>query len=285
MRTGIAVLLAVASALAFAVASVGQQRAAARTSDQDARDGRFFLQLLRDPKWLAATGGNAVGYVLQGAALGVGSVVVVQPILVTALLFALPLSARLSHERVPANVVLSGLLLTASLSVFEVLGNTSKGVSHGGYQGWLIVAAIGVPIVAGCLILARARHGAVRAAMLAIAVGLLGGVLAVLTKSVVDAGAGGLGQLVGAGETYGLIVVGVAGIYLQQLAFQAGALRTSLPIMTVLEPLVAAVLGLTLLHEHVQSGGLRLSAVLLSAALATAATVALARAQAGAPTS
>lgn len=39
------VVLALASALAFAASIVGQQRAVARTSDEDARDGRFFLKL------------------------------------------------------------------------------------------------------------------------------------------------------------------------------------------------------------------------------------------------
>ena len=99
MNLVLSVVLAVASALAFAGATVGQQRAAARSSDADARGLRFVGQLLRNPRWIAATLGNAVGYGLQAAALGVGSVVVVEPILVTSLLFALPLSARLAHQR------------------------------------------------------------------------------------------------------------------------------------------------------------------------------------------
>ena len=91
MHLALAIVLALASALAFAASTVGQQRAAARSSDADARGGRFIVRLLHDRQWLAATFGNAAGYVLQGAALGLGSVLVVQPILVTSLLFALPL--------------------------------------------------------------------------------------------------------------------------------------------------------------------------------------------------
>jgi hypothetical protein len=52
-------------------------------------------------------------------------------------------------------------------------------------------------------------------------------------------------QLLASGETYALIGVGLGGTYLQQLSFQAGALHTSLPIMTVLEPMIAAILGVT----------------------------------------
>jgi hypothetical protein len=280
VHLALAIVLALASALAFAASTVGQQRAAARSSDADARGGRFMVRLLRDPQWLAATLGNAAGYILQGAALGLGSVIVVQPILVTSLLFALPLSARLAHRRLPLAAVRSGLVLTVSLSVFEILGEADNGATHGSSLGWLIVTAIGLPVVAACVLFAHPRYGAVRAGLLAIAVGVLGGVLAVLTKTVVDTGAHGLVHLLSTGETYGLIAVGVSGIYLQQLSFQAGALQTSLPIMTVLEPMIAVVLGLTLLHEQVEPGAIRLAVLLASALFASVATVALARIQA-----
>jgi hypothetical protein len=280
VTTAIAILLAVASALAFAVSTVGQQRVAAETSDRDARNGRFFLQLLRNPRWIAATGGGAVGYGLQGAALGVGTVLVVAPVLVTSLLFALPLSAHFARERLPVAAMRSGLLLTASLAIFEVLGHTGTGLRQASAVDWLIASAVGGPVVAGCLVLARVRSGTARAGLLAVAVGVLGGVLAVLTKSVVDTAAGGILAVVGSGDTYALVGVGLTGIYLQQLAFQAGNLRASLPVMTVLEPLTATALGVTLLHEHVQLGVLRVAALIVCALLATVATITLAGLQA-----
>ena len=114
MNLLLSVVLALASALAFAAATAGQQRAAAESSDADARARRFVGQLLQNPRWIAATLGNAVGYGLQAAALGVGSVVVVQPILVTSLLFALPLSARLARQRMTSTAVVSALLMSWS---------------------------------------------------------------------------------------------------------------------------------------------------------------------------
>ena len=148
----------------------------------------------------------------------------------------------------------------------------------------MIVTVVGAPLVAGCLIFAHGRSGAIRASLLAISVGLLGGVLAVLTKSVVDAGAGGVVHLLASGETYALVVVGLGGTYLQQLSFQAGALQTSLPIITALEPVIAAVLGLTVLHEQLRSGGLQVTALAVAALTMGVATVALARVQATAVT-
>jgi drug/metabolite transporter (DMT)-like permease len=276
----LAVGLAGAAALAFAVATVTEQRAAAESSDQDARGRKFLGQLVRNPRWLAAMGGNIFGYGLQAAALAVGSVVVVQPILVTALVFALPLSAHLSHRRMAWTSITWGVLLAAALAVFVVLGDPKHGVSHASTGDWLVVTLVVTPIVIACLVISHPMSGAGRAGLLAVAVGLLGGVLAVLTKAVMAAADEGLLHLLVTGETYGLAVVGLGGAYLQQLAFQAGDLHTSLPILTVLEPVIAVVLGLTLLHEDLTAHGAQLAVLLLSVAVMTVATLALARAQA-----
>jgi drug/metabolite transporter (DMT)-like permease len=278
----LAVSLALASALAFAVATVAQQRAASRSSDADARSGRIVGQLLRNRRWLAAVATNTAGYGLQAAALAVGSVVVVQPILVTSLLFALPLSAALTREPLSTLAKGSAVMLSASLAAFVVLSHPAAGLDFATADSWLVVALVGVPGVIACLVLANRRTGTARACLLAVAVGVLGGVLAVLTKAVVIAAGHGLVALLTAGETYGLIVIGLGGFYLQQLAFQAGALRASLPVMIVLEPVTAAVLGLLLLREGLRADGGRLAVLAVSVVAMTLAVVPLARAQAGA---
>lgn len=279
-HVAVAASLALVSALAFAVATVVQQRAAALVSDEHARSGQLVGQLARNPWWWAATACNAVGYVLQGAALAFGSLLVVQPILVTSLLFALPLSARLAHRRLPQTVWLWGVVLALSLAVFVVAGNANNGANHASHGHWLLVAAVGLPILGLCLFAATRATGAARASLLAIAVGILGGVLAVLTKAVVALLKHGIVPTVTSWETYALLLVGAAGIYLQQLAFQAGALQASLPIILVLEPLIAAVLGLTLLHEQLRVSGFHLALLIVAALLITVATVALARGRA-----
>lgn len=271
------VVMALLSAMAFAVAMVVQQRAASESSDRDARGGRFVGQLLRNPRWVAGTLGNGLGYVLQGVALAFGSLLVVQPLLVTALLFALPLGARLQHRKLPRNVIVWGLVLAAALALFVVLGNPNKGSSHVSGQGWTLVVAVGVPIVVLCLIVAHGRSGATRASLLAIAVGLLGGVLAVLTKAVVGALEHGVLDALTTGETYGLVVVGAVGIYVQQLSFQAGALEASMPIILVLEPIVAAIIGIGLLHEKLRVTGPKTVVLAVLVVAMILATVALAR--------
>ena len=72
-------------------------------------------------------------------------------------------------------------------------------------------------------------------------------------------------------------MLAVVATVLQQSAFNAGALQTSVPIMLVLEPLVAVLLGVVVLGEHLAVTG-PVAAVLPVAVLAMVeATIALGR--------
>jgi hypothetical protein len=55
---------------------------------------------------------------------------------------------------------------------------------------------------------------------------------------------------------YAVVVSGLVGMVCTQSAFSAGMLRLSLPTMTVVQPLVAVAIGLTVLTEPVGRAGL-----------------------------
>lgn len=276
-RLLLCIAIALSGALAFAAATVAQQRAAARSSDEDARGRSFITQLLRRPQWWVGTLGNGAGYALQALALGLGALVIVQPLMVTSLLFALPLGAWWSRRRMTGSAWLWGLVLSGALALFVLFARPNPGIGRASLGGWLVICAVGVPIVVGCVAVAHKRSGAVRASLLAIAVGLLAGALAVLTKTVVATIPLGITHVLAAPETYALIAVGLGGVYLQQLAFQAGALQASLPVMAVLEPLVAAGLGIALLHERLHMSALTMAVLSVAVVAMTLATIRLAR--------
>ncbi|MGE0027860.1 MAG: DMT family transporter, partial [Thermoleophilia bacterium] len=92
-------IVALGAAVLFALASVLQQRAASEVSDADAHGTGLIRKLVRRPLWLAGTATDTLGYVAQAAALGLGSLVLVQPLLATYLLFALPLGAWMAKRR------------------------------------------------------------------------------------------------------------------------------------------------------------------------------------------
>src|SRR3546814_8423193 len=113
-RADIAALLALGAALFIAIGDVIHQRQAQEVTDQPVGHLALFTRLLRDPQWWLGSSVAAVGFALQAAALGLGSVLLVQALLVTSLLFALPINARVSRRRVTRWEWTWAVLLAAS---------------------------------------------------------------------------------------------------------------------------------------------------------------------------
>ncbi len=279
-KADIAALLALAAAVFIALGDVVHQRSAHQVTDAEIGRSGLFLRLLRDRVWWLGSAVAAVGFALQAAALGLGSVLLVQAVLVTSLLFALPLSARAAGRRVTRSEWTWAVLLAASVVVIVTVGNPTAGQTRASAHGWAVVAAVLVPLLGLGLWGARRFGGSVRAVLLALVSGALWGVFAVLTKTVVGLLGAGIPALLRAPELYAWVVVAVAGTVWQQSSFRAGAITASLPAMTIAEPLVASVLGIALLGETLHPG--ESGWLVLAAAVATVvvATVALARGEA-----
>src|SRR5690606_37628386 len=116
-KADLAALLALAAAFFMAVGDVIHQRSARGVTDEPIGHLELFGRLLRDGRWWVGSGTAAAGFVLQAAALGLGSVLLVQALLVTSLLFALPISARLSHRRVTRWELLWAAVLAGAVAV------------------------------------------------------------------------------------------------------------------------------------------------------------------------
>ncbi len=276
--TFLAIILALVAAGLFAIATVAEQHAAFEVPDESAHGVHLLATLMRRPLWWGGFGGNIGGFLVQAAALGIGSLLLVQPLLVTALLFALPLGARWNHRHMARADWVWAVLLALALAVFVVVGQPTRGFPRASITAWLHAAVFIVPIVAACLLWAATRHQRVRRALpLAIATGILYGVIAALTKSVASLVGHGFVAVFTNWETYALMVVGILGVVLQQAAFQAGSLEASLPAATVLEPIVATVLGLTILGETLRAGGAALAVIGVCVVVVVLGTVALAR--------
>lgn len=270
-------MLAVLAALLFAIASVAQRGAAAEVPDEAARGRRLVARLVRSRRWWTGALGDTAAYVLQAAALGIGSVLLVQPLLVTTLLFALPLEARYARRRVtPAQRWWSGALVVA-LAVFVVVGEPTAGVDRSPVSHWLPPGVGLVILLAACVVGAGRKRGPRRAALLATAAGLAYGLVGALTKSVVALLTTGLVPLLTGWETWVLLAAVAGGTLLQQIAFSAGPLSASLPAVTVGEPVVACVLGVVVLGERIRASGPVLILIGVLVVLTVVATAALAR--------
>ena len=278
LEKALVVAAALAGSVFTAVGIVVRQRA---TTDVPADRGVSVLMLrtlLRRRLWWAGTAAAVIGYAFYAVALAYGSLLLVAPLLVSALLFALPLSAWLSHRRVSRAEWGWAGVLTLALAVFVALARTAPGDYEGSETPAVALAAASVVVVAACLVVAGRFSDWRRAILLALPVGLMFGLVAVLTKVEMHIlTQDGALRAITSPVTYALIAIAVIATLLQQSAFHAGSLKASVPAMLVLEPVVAVLVGQIVLGEHLTVSAP--SALALGAALAAmaAATIALGR--------
>jgi drug/metabolite transporter (DMT)-like permease len=276
----LAALLALGAALFIAIGDVIHQRQAHEVTDEAVSHLALFSRLLRDRQWWLGSIVAAVGFALQAAALGLGSVLLVQALLVTSLLFALPINARWSRRRVTRWEWTWAVLLGASVAMIVTVGNPTAGQSRASLETWTVVIAVLGPAVVLCVLGARILKGPASAVLLALVSGALWGLFAVLTKGVIDRLDDGLWALLRTPELYVWAAVAVAGTAWQQSSFRAGSLTASLPTMTVTEPVVASVLGVVVLGETLRPGEAGWVTLVAAVAVMVVATAALARGEA-----
>jgi drug/metabolite transporter (DMT)-like permease len=277
----VAALIALCAALASAIGDVIRQRSAQEITDKEVGHLELFWLSVRDPRWWMGGMGAVANYSLQAGALALGSVMLVTALQVTALLFALPIYARLAHHRVTRWEWTWAVMLAGSLAVLVTVGDPDAGNARGSLGSWLVVAAVMGPVLVLCLVGAKLwARSAVAPVLLAVVAGSSLALFAVLTKGAVGAASGGFGAFLRAPESYCLLPAALAGMIFQQSAFRAGALTASLPTVTVAKPVVASLLGILVLGETLNAGGPRLLTLLAAGVVVVIATIALARGEA-----
>ena len=274
--THIAVLLALSSALSVAIGDVLQQRATQQNTEAAASSTEPVAKLLHDARWRWGALILVASIGLQAAALNFGSVLLVQPLHMTALLFALPINARLWHRDVSRQEWIWAGLLTAAVIVFVIVGNPQAGASSASMQTWGTVAAVFGPVLIACIVAARIWDGVLAAVLLAFVSGACWGIFAVLTKEVVHLLDGGW-AVTRAPELYAWLLVAVGGFAWGQLAFGKGSLNASMPILQVSQPVVAALLGVAVLGETLNSGPVAVVVLAVTVLMMIAAVYVLAR--------
>jgi drug/metabolite transporter (DMT)-like permease len=277
------IALALVSALLFALGTVLQQKAGFDEPSPGASSG-LLLRMARRPMWVAGIGSDTLGFVAQAAALGVGRLAVVQPLLVASVVFSLPLGVRLSGQRVHRIDVAAAVLVVLALVVFLTAGSPSGGRREAPLAGWLVAAAACGVVCAPLVVLARTGPAPRRAALLGATAGVLFALSAALTKAVVDELHSGVVHVIGSWELYALAAVGYVSMTLNQLALNTGALAATLAASTALDPIASVVLGIALFEESPRAGALQVLGTLAALAAALVGILVLARAEGHVPT-
>lgn len=247
---------ALGSALLYALAAVAQQRAAAAEPLEHSLRLRLLINLLQRPLWLMGLVCDVGAFVLQFWALDHGSLVLVQPLLVSGLLFALPLGALVSHQRLRRADYAGAALVVIGLSVFLIVAQPDRGSADAAPKVWVMLIVCVLATVGVLLFAAQHSKDARRAGLLAAAAGTMYGLTAALTKACGHLFDEGLKHLFTSWKPYALTAGGISGTVVDQSAYQVGPLNWSLPILTVADPVVSIAIGAFVFGEGIEIHGI-----------------------------
>jgi drug/metabolite transporter (DMT)-like permease len=251
----IAVPAAVLGAAGFGLATAAQQRATHEVETTGTLNPRLITSLLRRPMWLLGLVATVVALVLQLVALAFGAIAVVQPLLVTGVVFAAAFSSLMSRRRPDPLILLGALLCAAGLAAFLLLARPIPGaVEHIDLWNGLPLAIGLAAAVVACLIYAATVRHASRVLALALATGIMYGVTAGLMKVVTGQLREGLFEPFQHVTLYAVCVVGPIGFLLSQNTFQQGRMVSpAVAVITSADPVVAVLIGVFWLGERLDS--------------------------------
>ncbi|WP_406385546.1 DMT family transporter [Streptomyces sp. NBC_01618] len=242
----LSVLLSLVSAVAYAAGAIVQERVAA------AGDGRS-LAPLRNRVWWAAVALNGVGAVLHVVALAYGPLSLVQPLGALTIVFALPMAALFVRRRAGATAWRGAIMATVGLAGLLALTGDGESQSLSG-PDQLMLAGVTFGGVAALFLVSKGFHRpVVRSVIVAGAAGVAFGIASVFTKTVAvqwtsgDAGAGMPALLA-------IAAFAAAGLLLSQIAYRGAGLTAPLATVTVVNPVIAAAVGITMFDEEFRHG-------------------------------
>ncbi|MDT4891244.1 MAG: hypothetical protein QOE97_279 [Pseudonocardiales bacterium] len=258
---GIVVAEGVAAAVCFAASSAFKHASASHVdaARPTARSGAagFLTRTLQHPLWLAGLTADVGGVVLQILALRRGALAVVQPLLLSSLVFAL-LMHGVARRRLAAKDLGWATAVVALLAGFTLLcgsvpARTQEPVDR---LPALVAGLVGLVVVATSVIVGIRHHTHPgRPALLGFAAGIVYAGTAALLKSLTTVAADhGIGHVLVSWQLYAVVAAGALGLAIAQLSFRAGPLAAGLPIAATVDPLLSIGLGVLLFDEHIRLG-------------------------------
>ena len=247
----VAALLAIIAAILFALAATLWQKASLGLSGVSFRQPKTFLVLLTTWVWLLGLVAQILGVALQAAALDRGRVSIIQPLLVTSIIWALPLGYFLTSQRITRRGVIGAGIIVAGLAVFASFADPAAGVDNAPASDWAASIIVIGAICTALLLFANRGTLTMRAATLGTIAGVLYGLSATLMKPVIESlHADGLASVLGGWEFWTMAIAGIVGFLFQQLSLSTGRLVPSVATVSVTNPIISVMLGALVLQER-----------------------------------
>ncbi len=244
-----------AAAFLYALSNVYQQGEAEQIDDEHTMQLGLLARLARRPRWWIGMSSDVGGYVFEAISLGIGSLILVEPILAMSLPFSLLLSRIVQHRSIDRTGWISALLLASGVGCFLYEVAPNGGAQTAPLGSWVAPCLPVLAVIVACIALARSATAARKAMYLGIAAGAAFGVSAVLTKAFVHYLGQGVFAWVPHWEPYALAVSSIGGLVCSQSAFQTGVLPAAVGAEQVMQPAIGVILGAVLLDEQLSASG------------------------------
>jgi drug/metabolite transporter (DMT)-like permease len=279
-----AVVLALIASFFTATSSVCQ-RLGAKTEPLGRFGPGLIFRLVRHPIYLLGIASMILGFVFQFAALRHGDLALVQPILASELLFVFAYMAIIGSARVRRRDWTAATAMAVGLGLFLFVASPHGGHNRAGAASWLFagISSLGLAaIIAGSAYIGGRDHprtAARRAAMLGVATGICWGFVAALIKELSAHASGGVSGILGTWSTYAIVVIGALSVMLSAHALQAGPLAASQPGFTIVDPLIASLLGVFIFREQIHLEAAYLAVEIAAMAILVAGVLVLSGSQ------
>lgn len=265
-------VVAIASACGFALSTSLQHRVATHAPGHVTSTVHIMRWVIVRPLWIAGALTGVAALILHALALRLGSLSVVQPIMISGVVLAVMVRAFLDL-RLPSGPEMRAVTVTVGgLAVFLIAADPQPGRAPTDTSVALIAVLVGACVAAAIFAASlRLKRDGPRSMALGTVAGVLFGVTAVLLKLIAtdfDAGAridSALSAL-SSWPLWALVVVGVSGVAVNQRAYQMASLSMSMPILNIVDVLTAMALGWIVFDETAALGPVTL--VVQGAALA-----------------
>lgn len=264
-----------AGALVALVGALGYALGAAIQQAEAVRDGAT-LTLMKRPRWWIGGVIGFTGACLHAVALSLAPLVVVQPVSVTTLVFAVPFAALL-HGRRPRRAEIAGSIAVAAgllgLMLLVPAHSTTPVLSDASALG--LIGGIGL-VVAVTFLAARWVRGPVKALLMAVGAGSVTATVSTFVRVVGGGLHGDPGRLL---HWFTLVipVLLVCAVVLLQKSYAVGYFGIAYAGVQVVDPITSVAAGAVLLGEPLPTGAGNAIWALCCAAVLIAGTITLGR--------
>jgi uncharacterized membrane protein len=248
-------VLAVLAALSNALTSVFQRMGVEDAPEESTMRLSLMAHALRRGVWLLGFGFMICAFLLQAFALHIGRLSVVQPILTMELLFLVFILGTYFRFAISIREWVGAGAIALGLSGFLVFADPGGGEQVPTNLGWIVVGGCAVALIVVTVIATRYGPRWWKAAMFGTAAAISYAFTAALIKVVSDYAATNWVTLFEHWQTYGVIVFGLAGLFLTQNAFHAGPLAASQSTLVLVDPLASICIGIALFGDSLRTSG------------------------------